>query len=374
VEFLFSPQSPGGITLEPFEALAGGRSAKTREISVRVLDEDGAARRYVPRFRWDRAAPLSAGETGEFALRLTNWDPQKKAPRDFLKGKAPPGAILEELPMRGPGPEGEFVYPLRIIPLEETGLVVAAFSFQWEGVSLEVPSLTVPVRPAPRRAAPRESAPPAPAPVNPPFPESRAAVFPLFKSEYEEILSEVKAHWEEGRRARALAEIRRKERESWAGPALSPLRREMEQSLGLGLTDDETWRPGNSSVFFWFFPVVSSVVVLFLLRRTRKPGFFAVTSGKAGGYKIRIILIAVLVLAFVFVLEITGRGGTLVSGNRAVLEKTSAYRVPEKGGSVNVFFGEGQPVNIGASQGDWVYAESADGRAGWIPSASVIEY
>ncbi|MDR2134625.1 MAG: hypothetical protein LBP27_05905, partial [Treponema sp.] len=103
VEFLFTLMEPGEIVLEPFEAFAGGRSAVTREISVRVREGAGSPRRRVPVFRWETPVPpLTAGAAAGLRLVLTGWERGKEAPRDFFKGKAPLNAILEEFPPAGP--------------------------------------------------------------------------------------------------------------------------------------------------------------------------------------------------------------------------------------------------------------------------------
>jgi hypothetical protein len=324
-------------------------------------------------FRWQAPVPVfTVGKAAELRLSLSGWERGTREPPDIFKGKAPLNAILEELPPAGPFENGEFVYPLRIIPLEET-VVFEGFSFSWERVSLAVPSLTI-------RASPGEAAPsgtPEPPPASPapgpgpghlPFPQTHRP-FPFFKVEYGRIVGEVEALWEAGRRAAALAEIRSKERESWAGPDLAALRRQMEQSLGLGVTENEKWRPLNLPVFLVFgLLLVAAAALLFRARFSGR--FSAVTSRKTGGYKGRIIAAATAVFAVILLIELTGTR----SGGRAVLEKTPVYRVPEKEGALNASFGEGQPVNTGLSRGEWVYVESADGRAGWAPAASVIRY
>jgi hypothetical protein len=393
VEFVFTLQAPGEIVLEPFEAVAGGRIAVTREISVRVQEAAGAPRRSRPVFRWQTPLPpLTVGEAAELRLLLTGWEKGKQGPEAFFKGKAPPNAILEELPPAGPLAGGEFIYPLRIIPLEETGIALESFSFQWEGVSLTVPSIAIRMRP--RAAVPPslEAAPgsvpksgaAAQVPPKPdileqplPFPETRGRVLPFFKVEYEQTVSEVKALWEEGRRAQALAKIRGKERESWAGPGFAALRRGMEQSLGLGFTEDEKWRPKNLPLSLilglFLFGAAAAILFRFLLSSRFSAGFSAgfsaVTSGKISGYTVRIILAAAAAFALILFVELSGSGG-----GRAVLEKTAVYKVPEKEGTASAFFGEGQPVRTGISRGEWVYVEAADGRAGWAPAASVIKY
>jgi hypothetical protein len=388
VEFLFTLQEPGEIVLEPFEASAGGRRGVSREISVRVREAPGTPRHQAPVSRWQTPLPaFTVGQAAELRLSLRGWDKEEQKPAGFFKGKAPLNAILEELPPIGPLPGGEFIYPLRIIPLEET-VVLDGFSFQWEGVGLTVPSLTIRARPgeaalsgAPALAAPSpepassEPALPQPETGNIPFPKTGGRIFPFFRSEYEQTAAELKALWEEGLRAQALAEIRRKERESWAGPEFAGLRREMEESLRLGPTADEKWRPRNARVFLFAGLFLFALAAVFLFRPRFSAGFSAgfsaVTSGKISGYKIRIILAAAVVFAVILLVEFSEFSG---NGGRAVLEKTPVYRVPEKQGAVSAFFGEGQPVSAGVSRGEWVYVESADGRAGWVPAAAVIWY
>jgi hypothetical protein len=378
VEFLFTLRDPGEIVLEPFEASVGGRSGVSRGISVRVRETPGASRRQTPVFRWQTPFPaFMEGKAAELRLVLTGWEREKQGPAGFFKGKAPRGAILEELAPIGPLSGGEFIYLLRIIPLEET-VVLDRFSFQWEGVSLTVPSLTIRARPGEAALsgipalAPSfpEPASPGSESGDPPFPEIGGRVFLFFRPEYEQTTAKLKALWKEGRRARALAEIRGKERESWAGPEFAGLRREMEQSLGLGVTEDEKWWPQNAPVFLFAGLLFFVVAAVFLLRSRFSAGFSAVTSGKTSGYKTRIIIIAAAVFAVILIVELSGGR----NGGRAVLEKTPVYRVPEKEGAVSAVFGEGQPVSTGVSRGEWVYVESADGRAGWAPAASVIRY
>jgi hypothetical protein len=370
IEFLFTILAPGEIVLGPFGASAGGKSAVTREISVRV--RENTPRRSLPVFRWEAPASLTVGEAAELRLILINWDPGKKAPRDFLKGKAPLNAILDEFPPAGPLPGGEFVYPLSIIPLEEGGILLEPFSFQWEGVSLKAPALSIQAKPnaapSPVPALVPASAliSPEPEPGNIPFPETGGRVFPFFKAEYEQTVLEAKALWEQGRRAPALAKIRGKERESWAGPGLAVLRRKMEQSLGLFPAEDETWRPRNMGLVLFLGLLFIVIAAKVFLSRFR---FFAVTLGKTGGYKIKIIL-AAAAIAVIFFVQLPGSGDR----GRAVLEKTAVYRVPEKEGTVSALFGEGQLVHAGAFRGEWVYVESAGGEAGWAPAASVIKY
>jgi hypothetical protein len=82
-------------------------------------------------------------------------------------------------------------------------------------------------------------------------------------------------------------------------------------------------------------------------------------------------------LALIFLGERLGNipVGSLGARERtAVLRETQAYRVPDLKGAVNSRFSEGQPVIVGDYGLDWCYAETTDGRSGWVPREAVITY
>jgi hypothetical protein len=393
VEFLFTPQRTGTITLESFEVTIPGKKAATGEISVHFREEPRNIGRYEPRFRWaDPVSPVVTGERKELILDLVNWDPLKTPPRNIFQGRAPLNAILEEKPPLPTG-EGAFRYAIALIPLEGTRIILEPFSFQAEGFALTVPAIAVALV-APAGAVPAKAAaallPPqrgaaAPFPTNnefpaPPFPENRKKIFPVFRTERFRIIARSQALWEEDRRAEALAWMRRNERDRVYGPLLAPIRREMEQTLGLGFTEDEKWRPLRIPLLFWIAGVIialSTGGLVFFVRP--RPGLLkkSVTSRRRRGFMT--VVVFVLFGGAALILLEAGLGSFFMdrpgfSGNTAVLEKTPAYRVPDFSGAINARFGEGQPVIAGDSRGDWCYAESSDGRAGWVPKEAVITY
>ncbi|AEF81778.1 bacterial SH3 domain family protein [Leadbettera azotonutricia ZAS-9] len=387
VEFLFTPLASGALTIEPFEVTAAGKRAATGTISLRIAAEPGASRRNAPVFRWETPpSSLVIGAPGDIALALNNWDLQKPIPRFFLQGKTSANTIMEELPFEGAGADGIIRYRFRLIPLEGDALVLGPLPVQAEGLSLEVPRLSIALAPAAAAQAPAASttqaapspaapSPAAPSPaaeendetMKPLFPELSGNVFPLFRKEYEKIAGNVKILWEEGRYASALALIRKNERDSLPGAALAVLRRNLEQSLGFSFTEDERWRPWKVPAFSWLVVILLAAGVLVWK--------ISVTSHTQRGYKKVTLLVVAGGLAILLLLGGLGDRMQHAGGGRsAVLEKTAAYRVPESGGAVNARFSEGQPVDIRSSRGEWVYAESMDGRSGWIPSAAVIPY
>jgi len=436
VEFLFTPLKAGSVTLDPFEVSIPGEQAVTEAIDVRFREEAGAPRLYNPRFRWASPAPsVFPGEKKELFLELSNWDPSMNVPSGVFRGRAPRNAVLEEKSPVAAG-EGIYRYVISIIPLEEGRVVLEPFSFNFNTYSLNIPGIAIPVLPAVNAVNNKTAASPnqgragtgrnkdedpssmneitqneilhdgiSPRPF--PGPETSGKVFFMISGEYGRICDRVRFLWEDKRRAEALAEIRRNERDSLCGPLLVPIRREMEQSLGLGFTEDERWRPLKIPLEAW---VVLCILILFLgiflfvfrkrLRirrvgglslRARQRAFWRRQNGhpkdelsvknsssRFSGSLINIIIV-ILCIGLVLIFLEEGTGNFLLSRlnsteKTAVLERTAAYRVPDLMGAVNARFGEGQPVIVGAYHSDWCYAESPDGRSGWVKREAVIGY
>jgi hypothetical protein len=387
VEFLFTPLASGNLSFEPFEAFAANKRGITGPVSVRVSPEPGNSQRRSPALSWEKPPPsLAVGEAGEITLALSNWDLKKPEPRHFLRGKTPENVIMEEAPGEGIGADGIIRYRFRIIPLEGQTFMLPPLSFRAEDIQLEVPGIKIPITVPKPSARARETGtvpdtPSAgggfsgeadvqekPSGFDPAFPEVETGVFFLFRDEYRRVIEDVRALWENGSRARALAEIRRAERDSLSGPAFAPLRRAMEESLSLGITKDEQWQPWKAPAFSW----AAAVLLIAAAAASLK---IRVTSFRFRGYR-NVILAAVAGAAVIFIL-FGGLGDPFKIENRgtaAVLEKTDAYRVPDSGGTVNARFEEGRPVDVRSFRGAWVYAESADGKAGWVPAGAVIPY
>jgi len=399
VEFLFIPRRAEALRLEPFEVRIQERLALTDVISVRVQGE--SSNRYEPRFRWlSPPVGLRLGETGEITLELTNWDPARRIPEDFFSGRAPLNAILEENPPVRT--DAGYRYTILLIPLGGANVKLDAFAFLSDTYTLSVPEISLRVLPAPQTAAtvaafPIDENPPDDG-LNPdnitmefvaalPFPQEREEVFFPWNGEYRKIIAAVEALWEQNRRADALAEIRKGERDSPVGPSLVALRAEMEEALGLSATENERWRPFGISLFSF---VLVCVVLIFAgaflaalrLHRREKNRFHddgdkTVTSKRRYGFIL--VMVCAIFLGLVFILPEGNLGifpasSSVRSGRIAVLRTTQSYRVPDYKGAVNGWFSEGQAVTVGDFRGEWCFAETLDGRSGWVERASVISY
>ena len=334
-----------------------------------------------PSFRWERVpASLTQGRATELSLVLVNWDFSRPIPRNLFGGRIPEKVIMEELPFSR---EDTLIrYPIKIIPLEEGSFIFGPLSVQLGGLRLEIPRLSLPVAALPVTEAPALSTDcesiiseyEAEEILFPdgdiPFPQEQGMVLPFFRTEYNRIISQTRELWEEGRRPEALALIRMHERDSLSGPFLVPLRRDMEMKLGLTFTADEAWRIWNLRAFPWIIlAILLPCLMVFFRKKIRsfilKPNKNLIPLAALGGLGI-ILLFTGLGLYF---------GGLLgIQSRSAVLERTAAYRVPETTGTVLLIFDEGQPVRILSSTGPWIYAESIDGRSGWVPAEKVYPY
>jgi hypothetical protein len=396
VEYLFSVMAAGDFTLGSFQISAGDKQNNTAPIAVQVRSPAQPQRQLSPSFRWERIpSVMTAGIAIELTLILSNWDAAKPLPSNLFRGRIPENSILEELPFIGPGADRLIRYPVRIIPLEKGNFILNPLVIQHEGERLEIPRIAVsvvegaPLRPD-LHSGPifssefsidnddQENASTHHAPV---FPQNEKTVFRLFQSEYESIITQAALLWENGQYARALALVRRIERDKIYGASLVPLRRNMEEELGLNFSMDEKQSFVNMPLFLFIIAVVLTAIA------------FQVTSHKLKGYShiIRIVLGGACILfLLIFVAGYLRDTGSIAvpeaisqdyssgkkpePGGSAILESTRVYRIPGSEGAVIFYFDEGQAVLIRSSPVPWVHVESPDGRSGWVPAESVIPY
>ncbi|MDR0313405.1 MAG: SH3 domain-containing protein [Treponema sp.] len=394
VEYLFSVMAAGDFTLGSFQISAGARQNNTAPIAVQVLAASQPQRQVSPSLRWERIpSVMTAGVAIELTLLLSNWDTAKPVPSNLFRGRIPENSILEELPFLGPGADRLIRYPVRIIPLEKGNFTLNTLIVQHEGERLEIPRIAVSVveagsiRPelhsgqsyflSPESSIDEENALDNNAPF---FPQNEKTVLRPFQREYEGIMTQATLLWESGQYARALALIRRNERDKIYGASLVPLRRNMEEELGLNFSTDETRSLVKNPLFLLIIAAILAVIA------------FQVTSRKLKGYShiIRIVLGGACILFLLIVVagylrdtdsitvlaisQDSSSEKRLESGGSAILISTPVYRIPDSEGAVIFHFDEGQAVTIRSSPGAWIHVESSDGRSGWVPAESVIPY
>jgi hypothetical protein len=373
---LFLPRIAGNLTLAPFEIIIPGGKALTGEISLRIAGPAPVPRL---RFRWNSPpAFLVIGQGTELSLGLEGQIPAL-SPLQEYRPEPPENTILEVLPLKEADRTGGTVLRLRVIPLGGTEFVLPPARFSLEGSVQEIPGLRLPLRSAPAVPVvpppPRETAPVQPPP---PFVELRKAVqdtSPLFQEEYRRVVDQTGVLWDGGLRAEALAEIRRNERESAVGPALRPLRREMEAALGIGQGPDESWRPYK--LLLLFLPADLFLICLMAggrLLRFRFPGKKAVTLPISRGYTGIMGFLLILLALGLLVLGAGALGRRPGGEGPAVARETEVYRIPDAGSAAEAPLAEGRRVLIRAAAGSWVHVESPDGINGWVRREAIISY
>ena len=385
VEYIFISRRAGAVSLEPFLVTVPGIQAETDSISISFRDTPVSTRSYQPRFLWlGSVTSLNMGAKSELVLELTDWNPALDPPSGIFQGSIPVNAIIDESIPVAAG-NGVYRYPINVIALEGDSVNLEAISFISGTYSLSIPALRIPVHPSSPVISSEEIDTASDDDLiiesrilN--FPDVQGDVFFIFQGTHNRIVSDIRILWDEGRRAEALAEIRRYERDSPAGPFLTALRSEMEEALDLGFTENERWRPLNVHPLSWlicFFLFIFTCIFLVVYRPRRERKRQSVTSSLPGGFKGTLVLMLVIGLAFIFV-EGGLRRLRIIPLNQAknavVLEQIPVHRIPDLNSAINAWFTEGQPVTAGDMMGGWRYVESVDGRAGWIPDHAVIIY
>jgi hypothetical protein len=426
MEFQFSLRGSGRIALGPFEVTVPGGSALTPPLSISVRGAPEPL--FRPQLGWQHPPTLRAGEPAELILTLSGWDPRRALPGPGLfLPKTPPGAILElvsdarDRPSQAAEPAA--LLRLNVIPLgAQNGegsasggnfFTLPQASIAFEGLSLTVPALRVPVLPA----AAGSGGEPAPdiagaavaaetAAAIPGAAGATAAAFPagdtggfLFRSACAGIREQAEALWAAGRRAEALGELRRNERDLYAGPALIPLRREAEQALGLAAQGNEKWRPRlllAAGLLLCLGLLALTMIARYSKGLSPQPIPLArpavrgnaeadvktadfkigsVTTYFSRGYKCILILLAAG--AGLCLWGLGDSAGQFLPGSAryALVRETDVRRVPEPEGAVNAHFREGARVLIRSDRLNWAYVESPAGAgAGWVRSEDIISY
>jgi hypothetical protein len=304
----------------------------------------------------------------------------------LYRPETPRNAIVEAIGIEEIRP-GELVLRFRVIPLEGLVLAWLPSPLKYGDASLTIPGREFRVLPAippggdtlvSEAAGIGETggtadAGESPAPV---FPDVSAAVFPLFRKGYEQALEEARGYWEHGWYAEAMVVLRLNERELTAGPVLAPLRRSAETALGIGFTEDEGWRPRRLFLVLTVSASFMLIFVLFFVFRTRsRQKVKTVTSSTSWGYTFAGILVITMIGAGLYgFFGGPGRRMQPGKGRAGIIREAGSFRVPEDGIIPDQVFREGEPVRIQSVTDAWLYVESFEGKAGWVPLDNVIPY
>jgi hypothetical protein len=386
VEFLFTLTGSGPFVFPPCRVIIEGKYTMTAEQRVAVQDTGKEMPENNFIFTWDKLpASLKTGETYTLVLRLSLRDTKIPFPDAGLFVPAvPANAVVEaDIPTEKEKKEGIFLR-LKIIPLNGSVFTLPAKTAQYEGFDIHIPELRIPL--IPRSSPPEKRAefePPAgeAADVSPAAKEQIVRRFPVFtprgffKDPLERIYAGAKALWDAGEEGRALALIRKNERDLTPGRALRPLRRQAEAALGLEFSEDEMWRPRSLLLAFFFAGLGFLVLLLsaFFLKIypfSKKNKVTSIFSRCYKGVFVFLFLCVILNLWGLF----SGAAVRFFSGKeKALILETGALRVPDEKGGISVYFNEGEAVLVKADEGGWVWVESEKG-SGWVRSETIIYY
>lgn len=363
VRWTFIPQSAESdepVHLDSFQITAPGKTAFTEAVDVSILSKYPAAKNYYPRLVWDKIqTPFETGVDGNLLLRLLDWNPAMERPKISIA--APEQAILEELPLTQADRSRSVVLRLSLIPLSGE-VTIPRVRFKSEGVSLEIPSLVIPVVPSVKDAVSPQSPKPVPTAdtvfpsATAQFPEKTPRIPVAFSKTAAGIISQAETLWEHGEKTEALALVRKNERDCVFGFAFAPLRKDMEQVLGLLPSRDETWIPKRVCLIASFCCLTGLMIVLLRKgsKRTGKKAFFA------------------SVLATLAIACLLGFWRPL-QRKPAVFHASDVYTVPELKGAVIGQVRDGQWGMVLSISGPWVFVES-DGMGGWILLEKAVFY
>ena len=151
VEYLFTAQSPGILEIGQFSIITPDKKAETEIIQFTIIADEIPTQKYSPTLHWENLpAILHPGEEKIIILVLSGWDPEENPPEKIIGGYVPKNAIMDELIHLNQKKNGNIQYNFRIIPLSASNKVnllkLDAFSLNWKGYNLNVPSFSIKIQ------------------------------------------------------------------------------------------------------------------------------------------------------------------------------------------------------------------------------------
>ncbi|MDR2952857.1 MAG: hypothetical protein LBU82_06420 [Treponema sp.] len=380
VEYRLIPSVQGLYILEPFMVTCPAGEARTQPVVLEVSLPNQVKNVPVPRIGWEGVpSMMTAGEKANFSLRVSGLG-SRKLPEGFFTPEVPRKAVLETMPVTVDEKTGAFIAQFSLIPMESGEFRLGARTLYHENARFDVPSLRIRVNePASTEARPAETAIEPPAKPETRFPEidlegvSAGKPSPLSGADLaqiENICNEAKELWDGGCRAKALALLRRNERDHPQGALLRPVRAAAEESLGIFNSENENrnnkkYLLGLAVSLFAVVIITPFVCFVFFRGSFKRKALLALTAAFAlGGF-------------FCLYQAPVSRKAGGKDGRFGVTVETQARRVADYAGEELFAFKEGQPVIILQNSGSgWlrVRANEAAGGAGWVPEDAVIFY
>ncbi|GMO21367.1 MAG: hypothetical protein Ta2B_00110 [Termitinemataceae bacterium] len=394
-EFLLMPLNAGSVYLGSFEVAIPGRTAATRRMRLKINNEkSGKSGRlqWIGQNIWNGPpSVLYVGHARDVGLRLLDVERGRAAPKQLpLRIEAPENAVIEELPITAPDRELGIYFRMRILPLDERDVKIAAHTFRFEGRTLVVPALNIKVQNPPLTVtdSPEEILEMENNPVEhqdfvpqisqdssetdtkismpkiqfPKYAESR-----FLPMSYRNTIKDAQIFWQAGDYAESLLVLRKGERELACGMQLRILRKTAEVSLGIPNEPNEQWHPRSILYGIGLASFVALLCsIIFIVCDSRKK------QKNEQKPKRRNLSPAG---AFIFVLAIIGFWIILPDmQTSAITKQTFAQPLPEQGPQIEIPFLEGQKVKVRVRAKEWIYIESYDGKSGWVTEDKIIFY
>jgi type III secretory pathway component EscS len=389
VEFQLMPLTAGTVYLGSFEVAIPGRTAATRRMLLKINNEkSGKSGRlqWIGLNIWNGPpASIYVGEAKQVGLRLLDLEQGTVAPKQLpLRIEAPENAVIEELPISAADREIGICFRMSILPLDERDVRIASHSFRIDGRTLVVPALSIKVLKPPEMPTPKNNLPVAPmlvlqeiiAPLEPetivvrsqiPFPNYNEKTFSLADVAYKNTMQTAETFWQNGSYAESLAALRKGERDLAAGLQIAPIRKAAETALGLTSEPNEHWHPHIILLVIGCASLIALLVsiIIAILALQKKQKHTRKFTGK------------IFAVSIIFALIALGTGFWIMVPTihtTAVVKEGFASAVPEQGRETGISFLEGQKVDARVKTKDWVYVESAKGKAGWVPANRIVYY
>jgi hypothetical protein len=388
VEYFFVPLKPGQVMLPPFEIKTPMKNSFTSQMVFQIEAHEGTYL-YQPELYWESPPQtIQKNQSTELLLVMQNNDPRKNLEDTLLINlDIPKSAIMEKIPLTSYDQERNIILRIKIIPLEEGTLSVNPITVEYDERLLASPSLQIQVIPNTAKnnqgvtryeLSAKELHFDLQGDVthydnsDTAFPPPRFFPAPL-KKQYDNIIAQTETLWNNGEKVPALSFIRKAERDLTIGFSLRPFRKNLEQKLELGISEDETYLPVHlllilSAIFF-----ILSIIIFINLFLVRKKHIFHSFFRIVCSILLVICMTTALFCGIISTIDMIKKSGK-DAPHQVILYETDAFRVPEISGAINGSFKEGESGVIRSSAGDWLYIETGSGQSGWVQSENVKHY
>ncbi|MDR2731276.1 MAG: hypothetical protein LBB81_10330 [Treponema sp.] len=372
VEYRFTAKLPGRYTLDPFTVVSPAGVGETNKVILNIQSNE-TGKIIVPKITWEGApAQMRAGERAIISLRVHGWDSPAQGGEFFIYD-VPEDVIMEAVPdtQRSGGIAVKFL----LVPLEAKNVNLRAKILQFENTRFEIPALRINVINAvnPDRKEPAELSIADGQPGNfPAFEIHEDKQFFLnkrYRMQYEQLYAEALGLWEKKLYAQSLSEMRHFEREHIAGKYLRPIRREVEEILGInGMLDEKRT----------IYQIYLTLIITFFIFVIISPlGCFIILKGPVRKKAVVCCVALCLIAELFFISRMMDDKPPLKDKYKSGISLgVNLRRIADTEAEELLFLKEGYPVIIMQKSGSWLHIRTndSDSTAGWVSDEKIIKY